>query len=409
MKKLSTLLLPLTILTTAFAQQQLPIIRSKSNTVSIRDGNQFMKDTWTLSPEVKPDTYFSAFPRKTSTVSFITDIDSISFNTAYDQTYDFIILRGQDSCYTRIAAKYSGVYDPEGTSGRDTIPFTMHNSRIYFNGLINGHKNIAIQFDLGAGSSCVNVNSVIKTGVIFDGNTNVTNTNGSNAVPSSSNNTLVIGQLKWQHIPLVQVKNMDKDEDLIIGNSLFETKVIEINYDKKIMIISDQLHHEPMGYTQHEIILEQHRPKILTTVNIAGKTYTDWFLFDTGRDGTMLIGGAFSDKYHLWNQYKTILPLSDKKIVVIPQLSVGNLTFNDIVTNAVKNTGKSSLLGNELLNHFNVILDNPNGVIYLKPNSLPHKKYATYTKLKIKAAGYLTGIVIVLTLLIFFIRRRYIQ
>jgi hypothetical protein len=365
----------------AITVAQLPIIRANTKTVSVRDGSQFMKNMWTLSPEAKPDTYFSAFPQKNNTISFITDIDSISFNTVYGRTYDFIILRGTDSCYTSISANYNGVYIPQSESKIDTIPFTMHNSRIYFEGQINGHKNIAIQFDLGAGTSCVNVKSIKKTGVIFDGKINVTNTNGTNEEPSSQKNTLVIGKLKWEQIPVVQVRNMANDEDLIIGNSLFETKVIEIDYDKKIMIISDQLNHPPEGYSHHEVILEQHRPKIQATVNIAGKSYTDWFLFDTGRDGTMRIGEAFTDKYRLWNEYKTIFPMRNKKIIVIPEVNVGGLAFKEVVTNAVR-TGTPSLLGNELLNHSNVILDNPNGMIYLQPNNLKNKTYATYIRLK---------------------------
>lgn len=386
----------LTIPVITFAQ--LAVIRSNAKTVSVRDGNQFMKNMWTLSPETKPDTYFSAFPQKNTIVSFITDIDSISFNTAYGKTYDFIILRGTDSCYTRISANYNGVYPPDSKSKTDTIPFTMHKSRIYFEGQINGHKNIVIQFDLGAGTSCVNVHSIKKTGILFDSRIIVTNTNGTNEEPASSKNTLVIGKLKWEQIPVVQVRNMDKDEDLIIGNSLFETKVIEIDYDKKIMIISDRLSHPPQGYSHHEVILEQHRPKILATINIAGNTYTDWFLFDTGRGGTMRIGGAFTDKYHLWNQYKTILPMGDKKIVVIPEVSIGALTFKEVVTNAV-HSGQTSLLGNELLNHFNVILDNPNGMIYLKPNKLENKTYATYTRLKYYLAGIVTLIILLFVLI----------
>lgn len=399
------IIITLALITIAGITGAQPIIRSNADKVSIREGNRFMKDSWTLSPEVKPDIYYSTFPKKNSTITFITDIDSISFHTEYGKTFDFIILRGKDSCYTRISASYSGVFVPQSNK-RDTIPFTMHGSRIYFNGAINGHKNIAIQFDLGAGTSCVNIHSVKKTGMVFDSKVNVTNTNGSNDEPAASKNTLVIGKLKWEQIPVVQVRNMDKNEDLIIGNSLFETKVIEIDYDKKIMIVYDQLSQPPVGYSSHEVILEQHRPKIQATVSIAGKLYTDWFLFDTGRDGTMLIGGEFTDRYQLWDQYKTILPMSDKKIIVIQELSLAGLTFNDIVTNAVKNRGKSSLLGNELLNHFNVLLDNPNGIIYLKPNALKDKTYATYTRLKISAALYLSAFIILITCLVVFIRRR---
>lgn len=46
--------------------------------------------------------------------------------------------------------------------------------------------------------------------------------------------------------------------------------------------------------------------------------------------------------------------------------------FKEIVTNAAdptKPAGRPTLFGNQILNQFNVILDNQNGTIYLKPNS----------------------------------------
>jgi hypothetical protein len=43
-----------------------------------------------------------------------------------------------------------------------------------------------------------------------------------------------------------------------------------------------------------------------------------------------------------------------------------------------KPKGRTSLLGNQVLNHFNMILDNRNGILYLKPNSRIHEPYSDY-------------------------------
>ena len=384
------------------------MIRANSRQVSVQDGQAFLKDVWTLSPELRPDIYFAAQPRKGNTITFITDVDSISFKTEFGKTYDFIILlNGKDRCYTRISADYNGVFSPRrltpaAAGAPDVIPFTLRGSRIYFEGIVNGNKGVAIQFDLGAGANCVNLHSVARAGVTFDGKITVTNTDGTHEEPRSSKNTLVIGDLKWQQVPLVQVRNMRRDEDLIVGNTLFEKKVVEIDYDRKVLLVRDRLDRPPSGHTGHDMILDQHRPKIQAAVTVAGKTVSDWFLFDTGRDGTMAIGDEFTREHDLWDKYKAVLALGKKKVVVLQEVKLGRLTFRDVVTNAVdpsRQTGRQSLLGNELLNHFNVILDNPNGTIYLKPNSLAGKTYSTYAAFKRAVLlwfGVVVGVVVAL-------------
>jgi hypothetical protein len=384
-------MLTLSLSAAAAVRDPLPVIRANSSKVSIQEGQAFMQDIWTLSPETKLDTYYVSLPRKGSTVTFITDVESISFDTEFGNTYDFVILLDGKECHTRISTTYRGVLtpqrvNPETTGEPDVIPFTMRGSRIYFEGTVNGNKPVAIQFDLGAGANCVNIDSVARTGVIFDGTITVINSSGANEEPRSSRNTIVIGNLKWENVPLVQVRNMDRHEDLIVGNTLFEKKVLEIDYDKKVMLVRDELDSPPSGYTSHDMILEQHRPLIQAAITVADQSYSDWFLFDTGRDGTMVIGEEIARKHDLWDKFKTLMPLGGgRKVVVLQQAALGGLTFKEIVTNAQDpshHTGRQSILGNELLNHFNVVLDNPNGMIYLKPNVLPNKTYSTYSEFK---------------------------
>ena len=395
------------------AQQHLPILRSNSNMVSIRDGKIYREHAWQLDPKAKPDIYYTALPQKENRITFISDIDSISFDVKYGKTYDFmVLLKYKDTCYTRISANYEGINRPIKLNGYanhpDTIPFTLKNSRIYFKGQVNGKKNLTFQFDLGAGGSFVNYQSVAKAGINFDGKTLVTNTHGTNEEPTSSQNNISIAGLRWENVKVIQVKNMDKDEDIIIGNSLFADQIIELDYDKKILIVRHQLPNVLKGYSKHEVRFEQHRPSIQATIHLNGKAYMDWFLFDTGRAGTMMIGKSFVDKFGLWNDFKSILSWGDKKIVVIPKTTIGQLSFTDIVTNAQdpkSNSSRPTLLGNELLNHFNVILDNPNGIIYLKPNSLQQKTYSDLNQLKTTGFYMLIGTLLLITALVICIRK----
>ncbi len=91
-----------------FAQQKLPIIKANSNVVDIRDGDDFQKGNWNISPEVKPDIFNVERFKGHKKVTFITDIDSITFDVEPQKTYDFIILlNNRDTAYTQFSTKTS--------------------------------------------------------------------------------------------------------------------------------------------------------------------------------------------------------------------------------------------------------------------------------------------------------------
>ncbi|HQF29635.1 MAG TPA: transglutaminase domain-containing protein, partial [Bacteroidia bacterium] len=96
-------LLAALLLLTSFssAQNKLPLIYANSANVDILEGGKLKKEAWVISPDVKPDIYITEIPN--STITFYTDIDSISFNVKPNGVYDFIIVLNQkDSAYTQI-------------------------------------------------------------------------------------------------------------------------------------------------------------------------------------------------------------------------------------------------------------------------------------------------------------------
>lgn len=88
------------------ASADMSTIHSNTARVSIRDGLQLRSDAWALSPDAKPDVYMvDLIDGKAHTVTFITDIDSISFVVELGQSYDFVIQWGDQVCHTRITGK----------------------------------------------------------------------------------------------------------------------------------------------------------------------------------------------------------------------------------------------------------------------------------------------------------------
>jgi len=87
-----------------YAQKNIPVIKSSSKKIDIRDGNNLKKQWWTISPELNPDVYeTSSLGQK---VTFITDKDSISVEIKKDTKFDFIILLNDSKkAFTQIAYK----------------------------------------------------------------------------------------------------------------------------------------------------------------------------------------------------------------------------------------------------------------------------------------------------------------
>ena len=343
-----------------------------------RDGRHFQPNVWHLDPAARPDCYYAELPRTPHSVVFITDQDSLVVPVRYGHHYDFVIVRHQrDSCYVRISTTEQDLstYVPAHPHPRavpDTLPFTLRGSRIYLQGRLNRGGPVAIQLDLGAGLSCLSPQAAAAARVRFDGQTLLANSDGVAAAPTSRANRLTIAGLTWGWVPLVQSGNLARGEDVIIGNALFQHKVLAIDYERRCLLVYDTLPRLPAGYSRQPVIYVQHRPLARATVRLGHQDYTDWFLFDTGRDGTMVLRDDFFRAHPgSWAQLRTVLPLGRKHVVVVPQVQIGGQRFADVVCPAFNpdgpDLGSASLLGNELLNHFNVVLDNQNGYLYLRP------------------------------------------
>lgn len=120
MKKLVFTLLSFSFLLISNAQTKTPTIKASKTLAGFRNGNNSISE-WTISPETRPDVWDVIVSKSTKTkVAFLTDKDSISFNVEPNKNYDFIVLMGKDSAYTRISGhpetaifsdKYKTIYN----------------------------------------------------------------------------------------------------------------------------------------------------------------------------------------------------------------------------------------------------------------------------------------------------------
>ena len=127
------------------AQKELPILRTNSKSLNIREGNVIYPKIWSVSPEVKIDEFVTKKFTDNKEVSFFSDIDTLTIDVKPGRIYDFIILIDNKKAFTRIntdTTKDASIgkmkilnYTHTNKSlqeGKDTIPFRIGNdNRIY--------------------------------------------------------------------------------------------------------------------------------------------------------------------------------------------------------------------------------------------------------------------------------------
>ena len=387
------------------------MIKANSLNLTLKDGVQIIPGI--LVPHAKPDIYNVVFPRKGNTVTFYTDLDSISFKTELGKKYNFIVVfQEKDSCWIQINTEVNTPFQRiVANKQSDTIPFSLIHDRIYLEGKVNNSNTVKIQYDLGASTTNINHNSLDKIPIAFDGTTTLFNSDGIHSAPTSRKNSIIIGNCKWENQFLVSTKNMERWEDMIVGNSLFLDKIVEIDYDKNLFIVHDQMPFVDASYHRFDMLLDNGiRPMIMATISAGKHVSSDLFVFDTGSSANGFIAKSTTSKPEIYRAITKIVGFGDKRIGVVPAVTIGDQTFKNLIMTVEKPSSGSSgwhksNLGNAVLNHYNVIIDNQNGYLYLRANARSHLPLSTGASVA-KKAGFIVGGLALMGLVIRQIMRR---
>ncbi|WP_306350606.1 hypothetical protein [Flavobacterium sp. '19STA2R22 D10 B1'] len=211
--------------------------------------------------------------------------------------------------------------------------------------------------------------------------------------------TLTINQFKiagltFQNIPslLEHEDNIISDcfnVDGIIGSNAFRNSVIEFNFDKSEIIVTNDVKNldlkkgKPLKFTMES---KQNSP-IFFIAHSGKKTVQNTILFDTGYKGFYMITSKSYDafkEYHVFqkeiigkgiNSYGLFgsEAESDKKRILIPDLQIGNTTIENIWTET--SNDNISKLGVDLLHYGTAIIDYSKKKFYFISNAskLPYK------------------------------------
>ncbi len=384
-------ILTILLCNSTIAQQKLPILKSNGKTIKIREGKYEIHEQHPVAI-ANPDVYTPKPFNKTQKITYISDIDSISFNVKPNKKYDFLIVNNKDTIKTQINTHSNQVitypnykYIKETSNKHDTIPFIIgDDSRIYLKGKINNSDDLSILFDTGASAIVIStplINKKVK--VNLDGSVLNGGTDGMERVPTSSKNNLKINGLTWDNVPLLAIDFGESPFDAVLGWVAFQDKVMKINYESKEMIIYDSLPKIPKEFTKIDFRLIDGIPYVKCKMIVEGVEYEEWFDFDSGSNAALSISNEFATNNKLQsklNKLGTSTSIGTTSIEVkadvllLPRLKIANFELYNIQLNVPQEDpqtpDKLGNIGNLILKRFTTIIDFKNNCMYIRPNNL---------------------------------------
>lgn len=390
-------LILLTLTQTVSCQSAKPSLNANSQVISVKEGDYLFKNSWGASSEVKLDTYVSNKFTGTREITFYSDIDSLTIKAEPNKAYDFVILlNGKDKAHTQIRTyvneeptnKVFDYYRKDGLENTtsDTLQFTLgEKNRIHLKGKINNSEPVDFIFDTGAGTNVVRTATIgDKVNLKIDG---ITQNNGADGVTTkekSSGNTFEIENLIWEDARVVSIDYKKPSFDAVLGWGAFKFKVLEIDYENKIMVSHKNLK-IPNEYAKLPMQMNGGTPYIEVSLFTDGKESKSWFSVDTGFNKSVLVSEKFTKENGLLNNaeilktstYQGSAGIPRKKLdILLSKIKIGPYEIYhfpiSITDKDPEGVEDNDYLGGELLKRFNVILDFKNNFIYFKPNRLIH-------------------------------------
>ena len=209
------------------------------------------------------------------------------------------------------------------------------------------------------------------------------------------NPELQIGNVNIVLEDLSRLNNaFEKKFDGIIGNDIIKNYITKIDFQRRVISLynlSETLNTE--GYTEvpFEFKLGVPIPQFPIRIKLEnGEVFDGDVFFDSGAGLSLLINTPYKEQHKLIEKIgKTLVSSSDnlsKKSTVttgmIKELTVAGFDFKDIPINLSSDKeGVSSfpnylgILGSEIINRFDIILNYETHKLYLRPNNLFSKEF----------------------------------
>lgn len=272
-----------------------------------------------------------------------------------------------------------------------TIPFQLTDyNNIAIQAILNKKDTVNLMFHTAASALTLTEEALKNIKSLKFGRTDsVKSWGGSdNTSRYSESNTVQIGGLKWEHVPIWENKNSGQQTDGKFGLELFENKVIEIDFDKKVLIVSNDLPLKAKTYEKLKLTFENDMMFLEANATLGNNSLKNKYLIHSGYAGAILFDDQFVADHKIGEQLTITAEkqLKDSfgnvlktKKAILPTFTIGSQKLSNVSVGFFEGAlgrQKMSIIGGDILKRFNIIIDAKRAFIYLKANKLKNSAYA---------------------------------
>lgn len=292
------------------------------------------------------------------------------------------------------------------------IPFTIKNGHMFIQLQINDSGPLHFVFDTGAAANLMTEQTAEALNIKTSGSQSVQGASGSTRVTSSSGNSVVLQDIEMEDLNFL-VLNIDhlSDEDTplngIIGASILNNFIVEIDYDQSEIRLYDQFDFEALDDDWHKELFSLRPfniPVILASITLpSGKKHKGSYLVDTGAATSVKFNTPFVNDKELIEQMgdhysytsQALKHEATDEVSKLTAYEAFGQTFEDFAVRLSQvTTGVSSfsqvdgILGIDILRRFNTIYNYKAQAMYVKPNSHMNDDFPlNHDGLKVEKAG----------------------
>lgn len=269
----------------------------------------------------------------------------------------------------------------QNTAKDDKIPFELTPfNNIKVKVILNKKDTVFLTFDSGATDFYLTKEAIKK----------YLNPKGLKlTMDDIRDNTFTIGHIEWTHQQIYPIETTGQGTEGLLGWNIFEGKILEIDYDKKQMLVHNKVpkidrHYEKFGME----IMKEHFLINLEIIQDKQK-YKSKFLFDTGFQKALMLDNDLLTKMNFPTDQleilkTTILHNSNNDEIPLKTVKVQKILFGKYAlenTTAEVNTYnkpagyETNFVGSDVLKRFHIILDFQKKTVYIKPNLNFTNKY----------------------------------
>jgi hypothetical protein len=274
------------------------------------------------------------------------------------------------------------------------VPFDLYGNNIIVQVRVNNSRPVWCVFDSGASVNVFNDRAVKTLGLATHGTGTLDALGGTATGSFVEGATISLSGVEAtnQRIAAVPLDALSaysgRDVQGLIGNNFIQNFVVEIDYLHRTLTF-----HDPQAYNLAEardaVELENRggNPFVRADISLDGRgAITDWFLVDTGSNGTFSINRPFAEQHRLLE----VIPKAHtaegaggagvggetKSIDArINSIRLGRYTLRQPVVSISQDAGgygegtDAGFIGTDLLRRFTVVLDYQSHRMLLQPNA----------------------------------------